>query len=163
MKIRHSRTDVGATGRSPAPVTSCGRPAGRPYIRAGERNFHRRHKDAKLAWGPGLGLQNCDLPGSRLNFRAREVNGKILPPRPEIKEVSIMSAVGVAGLAWRIRSHRQVPIIQVCDDPERSSGRLIVAVAGVVDGLAVATARRRPDVELRSDLRTHGLAEKMVN
>src|SRR5881296_1861421 len=41
MKILHSRTDVGATGRSPAPVTPCGRPAGRPY-----ENYHSRWRAA---------------------------------------------------------------------------------------------------------------------
>src|SRR5206468_2274268 len=41
MKIPHSCTDVGATGRSPARGHGCGRPAGRPY-----ENFHSQWRAA---------------------------------------------------------------------------------------------------------------------
>src|SRR5213083_1054835 len=48
MKIRHSRTDVGATGRSPARGHGCGRPAGgRP---AGGRPAGRPYEDFHPQW-----------------------------------------------------------------------------------------------------------------
>src|ERR1041384_119783 len=61
---------------------------------------------------------------------APPADGEVPVVGPEGKEVAIVRAVGVAGLAGRVDADGSLPVAQVHDDPERRPRGLVVAAAG---------------------------------
>src|SRR4030042_6493057 len=74
-----------------------------------------------------------------------------------------MGILWKARLAGRVCPHRQLPIREVRDDAERCARGLIVGVGCIVDGLTVAAARKRTQVELQAEIFLERIAQWMVN
>ena len=111
-------------------------------------------------------MQHRHALGDRIDLGAAVEDREVLVARPQLEQVAVVRAVRVAGLAGGVQPHRVVPVRGVRDDHERGPRRLVVAVAGVVHGAAVAAARQRPHVEpgphVGADRRGHGMADEGV-